>query len=166
MCKRSCSQRPRASCADQPRALNMHRKSGNGIEEGNETKHALNWAHTKAPRCQTQRGEKRRLCSSIASHGREREREKNPTLLFVEPPSKKSGPVLRLLWKVKVREKRAWVWVTPHFNEWHQVFCKRTSIGRKAKENTPCVSLKCNTEMRRRPDEHTRRFILKYRRRQ
>lgn len=35
-------------------SLNMHRKSGNGIEEGSETKHALDQAQTKAVRCQTQ----------------------------------------------------------------------------------------------------------------
>lgn len=42
----------------QAKSLNMHRKSGNGIEEGSEAKHALDQAHTKALTCQTQWGEK------------------------------------------------------------------------------------------------------------
>lgn len=55
----SLSHRPAVS-------LNLHRKSGNGIEEGSETKHALDQAHTKALRCQTQWGEK----PPLFSHGK------------------------------------------------------------------------------------------------
>lgn len=36
----------------------MHRKSGNETGEGSETKRALDRAHTKVHRCQTEEGEK------------------------------------------------------------------------------------------------------------
>jgi len=67
----------------------MHRKSGNGKEEGSETKHALDRAQTKAPcRWQTQCGEP----PALSSCGKTKKK----------PASK---DLTSFFCKVKVREK-------------------------------------------------------------
>lgn len=55
-------------------SLNIHRKSGNEIEEGSETKHGLDWAYTPVLRCQTQWGEKPALSSK-----KKKKKEKDPS---------------------------------------------------------------------------------------
>lgn len=83
-------------------SLNMHRKSGNEIEEGSETKHGLDRAYTPVLRCQTQWGEK----PALSSKKEKKKRRKTHIILLFIVASSKISRLLFHFWKVKLRERK------------------------------------------------------------